>query len=432
MHLSRYTKQFSYPEDPEYTLLYSTKKCASILLQKSALQAIEDKTLTPANQKKLFDLGFLVQDPDKEKQEMLAFYDEANKRNTVFKAYVILNLECNLNCVYCYEGDLKGQIYMTQETADDIISFIGQNYLGRVEKLRIDYYGGEPLLSLEMIKYISERLKRSAENAKTEYAFGLMTNGTLLTGKTAELLLPYGLKGARITLDGPRENHDRFRPFKAGTGTFDLIIKNIKETCELINIHIGGLYTIDNYRGFPKLLDCLLEQGLTPDKIASVRFDPVLTSPFKRTEFRTVCSVMNEPWLVEANIFLREEIFKRGFSASKVGIATCMVDIDNALAFNHDGSILKCPALMGFKDMGAGNIRTGFIDYKESHKLDLWKREDCMECEYLPLCFGGCRYEKLLQNGRLDSPDCQKSFFDATLETLVKQDLKYSKKIGPA
>ena len=37
---------------------------------------------------------------------------EANRQRKLFSAQVILNLDCNLACSYCYEGGLKGRHYM--------------------------------------------------------------------------------------------------------------------------------------------------------------------------------------------------------------------------------------------------------------------------------------------------------------------------------
>jgi uncharacterized protein len=57
--------------------------------------------------------------------------------------------------------------------------------------------------------------------------------------------------------------------------------------------------------------------------------------------------------------------------------------------------------------------------------MDVWKKEECLECAYLPLCFGGCRYLTLLRNGRIDDVECRRAYLDETLERLVRQDLKY-------
>lgn len=430
VYLSKYIKIFQYPENPDYILLYSTKKTVVILLHKSVMQTIEDGSVSPSNQKTLVDLGFLVDDIIKEQNEVVDFFNEANRRSRRLDAFVILNLDCNFNCVYCYEGDLKRKNYMSQETAVRLVHFI-DNFSQDADDAHIDFYGGEPLLSLDMIKSISSAFKALSEKTNRGYAFGLVTNGALLTKKTVEELVPLGLKSARITLDGPRENHNKFRPFKTGAGSFDVIIRNIKETCGLININIGGAYTSDNYRKFPGLLDYMLDEGLTPDKIASVKFDPVTASPFNRSEFKSGCSSINESWLFAASIFLREEILSRGFSTPKVQPATCMIELDNSIAVNHDGAILKCPALMGY-GLEAGNIFTGLSDYKKSHKLDIWKNADCLACEYLPICYGGCRYMKLLKNGRLDGVDCKRQYLDANLEALIKQDLNYCDKLDQA
>jgi len=41
------------------------------------------------------------------------------------------------------------------------------------------------------------------------------------------------------------------------------------------------------------------------------------------------------------------------------------------------------------------------------------------------LCFGGCRYLKLVRDGEMKGVDCRKRHFDAVLEPLVKQDIAY-------
>lgn len=428
MYFSRYIKQFS-SDDPAYCLLYSVKKGASVLLPKEAMTAVLDASKLSSTQKTLSELGFLVDDVEEEKREMLAFLDKVNKNSRQFKAVIILNLECNLNCVYCYEGNLKGRLHMSQETADNIIAFIKRQYLGRVDTVRLVFYGGEPLLSTEVIKYISNGLMKATTGKNINYTCELVTNGTLLTRKRVEELLPFGLINAAISIDGPREIHDRFRPFATGSGTFDIIIKNIKETLDFINIDISGAFTRDNYREFPKLLDFLVSEGITPEKISQVTFNPVVKNPNNRSDFRGGCASPKEPWLSEAVLYLREEILRRGFKITRMGPSACRIEIENNIVINYDGSILKCPAFMGLDGFSTGNVKTGIKDYHESHKLDLWKKEECLDCEYLPMCYGGCRYLKLLRDGNIDGVDCKKPQLDATLETLVKQDLKYRQKI---
>jgi uncharacterized protein len=92
---------------------------------------------------------------------------------------------------------------------------------------------------------------------------------------------------------------------------------------------------------------------------------------------------------------------------------------------DYDGALYKCPVLIGRKDYRVGDITTGLTDYRASHALDNWKNEECLACAYLPLCFGGCRYMKLLQDGDINGVNCRKEYFDRILAQLVSQDIKY-------
>jgi len=425
MHFSRYLKIYPYKEQPDYGLFFSTKKASIILLDESILKSIGDGSLSPSDENTLTELGFLVPDTNKEKEEMLGFIDGINEKKNRLNAVVVMNLDCNLGCRYCYEEGMKGKFYMSTETAELLIDFIERNYLSDGKTVHLDFYGGEPLLSLELIKNISKRLKSSAEEKGLSYTFGLVTNGTLLTGKIAEELASHGLQSAKITIDGPQENHDRFRPFKSGTGSFDTIIRNIKETCSLIDIQIGGNYTRENYRDFPRLLDYLLKEELTPERIYLVKFDPVTKTGGALPDFREGCESINEPWLFEANIFLREEVMKRGFHTPKILPLTCMIELNNDIVVNFDGTLYKCPGLIGREGFDVGDLKTGIKDYRKSHNLEMWKNQECLHCEYLPLCFGGCRYMKLLRDGKIDGVDCRKPYLDATLEAFIRQEIKY-------
>jgi uncharacterized protein len=87
--------------------------------------------------------------------------------------------------------------------------------------------------------------------------------------------------------------------------------------------------------------------------------------------------------------------------------------------------LYKCPGFIGMKEFEAGDVKKGPADYSLSYATGIWNNSECLECEYLPLCFGGCRFIKFVRDGNIDSPDCQRKYFDTCLETLVKQDIKY-------
>ncbi len=304
---------------------------------------------------------------------------------------------------------------------------IEREQIARGRKVSIDFYGGEPLLSLDLIRSIASRLKKSAEKKGVPFEFSLVTNGTLLTRPVALELKALGMKEAKITLDGPQEVHDRSRPFVSGKGSFDTIISNLLEITDVIGVQIGGNFTKENYREFPRLLDYLISVGITPDRLRTLQFNQVTgrVSNGHIPDYASACNCTDEEWLCEATVFLREEILRRGFPTPKPGPAGCMVEFANDMVVNVDGAIYKCPIFVGREGFAVGDLRSGLVDDGSVYNRDVWKNEECLECAYLPQCFGGCRFLKFLRDGDISGVDCWKSFLDATLEKCIRQDLKY-------
>ena len=93
----------------------------------------------------------------------------------------------------------------------------------------LTFFGGEPLLNLPVMYDLAERAwQRDRRRAACACAISIITNGLLLTPEVVDRLLPYGLNGIKITLDGDRDTHNRMRPLRGGQGTFDRIVENIR------------------------------------------------------------------------------------------------------------------------------------------------------------------------------------------------------------
>lgn len=428
MLLSYYLKRYQAKNNPDSYILFSTKKTSKILISKESFHSLENGNISPSNRALLADLDMIVKCKNAEKQSVLNRLDDLNAKNTALNITVLLNLDCNFACIYCYQGDMKGNLYMSEQTAAHLVEFIKKKLDPNKQSLIVDFYGGEPLLSIDLIKSISRSLKTFAESRGAEFKFSLITNGTLLNRRTAKELVDLGLDRVKITLDGPPETHDRYRPFKTGSGSFAAIIRNIKETWDLAEIAIGGNFDRTTYSKFPALFGALDEADLTPEKISAIKFDPISSIPeanLSPTDYKKGCMSNWEPWLHEAGNYLREHILKRGYYTPKPQPLFCSIENRDAFVVNYDGDIYKCPAFIGQRDYVVGNLKTGICDYTETYRLDTWKNEDCRECEYLPLCFGGCRYMTFVRNGKIDEVDCQKAYLDANLETLIDQDITY-------
>jgi len=431
MPLSTYCISFPSPDDPNSHILFLTKSSAKALVLSSLLSAIEQQTIPEAEKAALQRPGFIVDDIEQERTCMAGFTEKVSSLSTMFYAKVVMNLDCNLACAYCYEGSRKGRLYMSRETADLFVKFVKGRLSLNKKEIRVTFYGGEPLLSSRLILYIAGCLKDLAEAKGIGFSFALMTNGTLLTRAIVDQFKPLGLKTVSVTLDGPGDVHDRYRPFISGVGSFATIFGNIKSVCDMTAIQIGGNYTRENFREFPRLLDYVMENGLTPERISDIRFDPVTgeTDEFVLPDFREACLSMDEPWLNEASVYLREEILRRGYRVGGIVPASCMMEQQDSLVVNYNGDLYKCAGLIGRERFCVGDLKTGVRDYRQSHNLDNWKNERCLSCAYLPLCFGGCRYLKLVRDGEMKGVDCRKRHFDAVLESLVRQDIKYSNQI---
>ncbi len=406
----------------------STKKTSVALLREETFRSIEKGTLAPADEAALLKLGIIVPDREEEKRLMLDYINGLNARNSELNMTAVLNLDCNFACTYCFEGGMKGKRYMSRETAGLLVKFIQDRFSGIKTSLSVTFYGGEPLLSLDLIVFISEALKAFAAERAAQYTFNMITNGSLFTRSVAERLIPLGLRGAKITLDGPAEVHNRCRPFKSGAGSFDAVMKNIKDTCDLVKISIGGNYQKENYARFPELLDLLESSGITPAYVSKVKFDPVAGRPDREgatVDFADGCLSLNEPWLVDASLLLREAILRKGYDVPKLRPLPCQLEVNDAYVSNFDGTLYKCPALIGIKDFEIGSLREEIKGENDSPYPGIWKNKECLECAYLPLCFGGCRYMAYVRGGNIEKVDCKRPYLDAALETIVSQDIRY-------
>ncbi len=398
------------------------------MLKKEIFESIDNGNLSSESLKTLSDLGVVVPDRKAEISSMTGFIDGLNSRDTGMNVTVVLNLDCNFACVYCYEGDMKGKLYMSEDTADLLIAFIKERFAETTKSINIDFFGGEPLLSRDLIKYISRAVKTFAEGRSAAYTFSLVSNGSLFKGQVAEELKAVGMQTIKITLDGPAEVHNGCRPFKGGGGSFDAILRNIKETCDVVNVGIGGNFSRENYKTFPGLLDYLEGEGLTPGRISAVKFDPVTgrqAGDMSPVDYVDGCMSINEPWLIEAGLYLREEILRRGYFTPKILPMPCQVELKNSYVVHFDGTLYKCPGFIGKKGFETGSLSDGMKDYSSAYRTGIWKDEECLDCEYLPLCFGGCKYMAYIREGSVERKDCKKPYLDASLERLIRQDIRY-------
>lgn len=128
---------------------------------------------------------------------------------------------CNLNCDYCYylcKARLGGPPRMSPELLERYI--VEQVAATPDEVVRFSWHGGEPtLLGLDYFRLIVDLQHRHCPRGRA-IANGLQTNGTLLDEQWARFLAAESF-AVGLSLDGPREIHDRYRRTPGGAPTFE-------------------------------------------------------------------------------------------------------------------------------------------------------------------------------------------------------------------
>ena len=148
--------------------------------------------------------------------------------------------QCNLDCFYC-EGNNKGRYHHTYDQArkalDDAYS----------KGHRVLYFtGGEPMIWEENGKRLSDLVRFAEELGFIEIV--VYTNGTQ----------PLEIKGCKyiVTIDGPREIHNRIR-----SDSYDLILKHVRDSVTK-SVIASITFTKANYKYLEQYVKEITETGL--------------------------------------------------------------------------------------------------------------------------------------------------------------------------
>jgi uncharacterized protein len=136
---------------------------------------------------------------------------------------------CNLACKYCFylekEGLYPGKSDWTM--AEDVLESYVRQYIEAqtVPTISFAWQGGEPtLLGVEYFEQVVKLQKMYANGKQIENTF--QTNGVLVDDHWAEFLAENKFL-VGISIDGPRQLHDRHRVDKGGRPSFDRVMRGI-------------------------------------------------------------------------------------------------------------------------------------------------------------------------------------------------------------
>jgi uncharacterized protein len=358
------------------------------------LSADTDPPFSPEEQALLNQLqyGNFVQTGNFEEIDHLNFQHLMGKFDRTTMGLVVApTMACNMACEYCYEGNKKGR--MSAETIEAILNFVEKDARS-LEHVDIGWYGGEPLLAMDIIEDLTESLIDLGEEYKFLYTSSMISNGYLLSKEIVDKLRDLRVSVIQITLDGPARIHNRKRPLKNGRPSYETIIENMKYA--VTKMGVGLRVNIDkNFDGgiIEEMLG-ELKQAELHDKVG-IYFG--LLEPATSVCSNISESCYNNTEFSKVEIEYYRLLLENGFRIEKLPSPIkvfCMAQDVNAFVVDPEGKLYRCFNYVGDKDKSMGNIRFN-IDYNHPNFTKLFNYnvfEDsmCRECPVLPVCMGGC------------------------------------------
>jgi uncharacterized protein len=409
----------------------------------------------------LAEHGFLSDGRAADRAALTRYLDAVRSDTSELNVTILTTLQCNFACDYCFQGDHgdynKFAEKMSLDTAGRVVAWV-EHELDRVrpEKLVLSFFGGEPLLNLPAMYLIAGRLREATRARGVRQVVSIITNGLLLTEEVVDRMLPFGLQGVKITLDGDRDTHNRMRPLRGGQGTFDRIIENIRRVSHKCGIAIGGNFHETSADSYPALLAFLREQPFA-DRLVKVNFKPVVRSAEDAGVLKTSArprilpltpvgadGVPSKPLggtcmtsagagtastcdtchvLDDHTTRLREETRRFGFpTPDGVHNGPCHVHMTHAHTIGPDGSLYACPGFTGEKALSTGHIdhRRDALRQAAREQFDRLSPWDaCGDCAFIPVCAGGCIAASHATLGDMNTPACHKRAFESAVISLA-------------
>lgn len=367
-------------------------------------QSSEDENMAEA----LREGGFLVPDPERETAFLRAIRETSRANVSRIDCSVAPTYECNFRCRYCYVHFKKGR--MSREGEGRVGRFL-EGKMEHARELSLTWFGGEPLLCAETICRLTMHLKRASEQRGVEFRALLATNGYSLGATMTRRLLEAGVRYFHVTIDGPRDVHDRMRFLEDGGATFERVLSNV----------------IRAVREFPDA-DMTLRTNVDESNVD--RIDELLClvpeDCRKRIQLNItpICGGVQAP---------SRELYRRINKARILGLELgyhsygtylqpsqsefCGADRPDTFQIGPHGELFKCsPWDKPEVEVGALD-REGDPAFLPANQRWLEAPDlhpECDSCPYLCFCGGGCRLDRL--RGTFDG-SCRDRFAD--MENLI-------------
>lgn len=344
------------------------------------------------------------------REQGLLFTEDAYQGKYIPPAPVLKSLclnichDCDLRCRYCFAstGSFGGQrSMMSFETGAKALDYVLE-HSGARKFLEIDFFGGEPLLNIEVVKrLVAYGREREKAYGKT-FRFTFTTN---CVGLTPEIAAWAEENAVSVVLshDGRPEVHDRQRVFPDGSGSYQQVTENIKRFLAQNtrqNAIVRGTYTAYN-KDFCADIEHWLEQGFL-----RLSMEPAVELYGPRKLHEEDLPALKEEYWKLAHLFeeRREQGRPFDFFHFKLDLkhGPCLPKRLTGCGAGYEymvvtpeGDLYPCHQFVGREQYKLGTIDEGV--WPESRELvdkfrnaHVYNKEACRGCWARFFCSGGC------------------------------------------
>ena len=347
---------------------------------------------------------------------------------------LILTDQCNLRCSYCFEKD-KNPHNMSDETAMASVDFLMEES-GPTKNLTMLFFGGEPLLRFDLMQKVWEYATKRADALGKKINWDMTTNGTLVTEEKARWLRDHGVKYL-LSMDGGKEDHDRYRKYANGRGSFDVIAKRLR-IMKRFQPWMGAKISVtpESARNLRKSMEELYGLGINQFILGYAHGLPWTLEDlhgYERAMYE-VCELYLEKKFNEE--YFRLTLFEEGEPGEDTSQCSFGCGAGRGrFCVDSYGDIYGCSKLATITGMRNGvlpygNVFQGFTRIQNRAQFlisEVGPRDKCAQCEFKDECGGGCPAVNYKATGSIYDPDdlgCRIVFINQRVHEYMRQRTK--------
>lgn len=326
--------------------------------------------------------------------------------------------DCNLRCSYCFAstGDFGGERQiMDFDTARHAIDYLIA-HSGSRRNLEVDFFGGEPLLNLDVVKQTVDYTRNIEKEHGKNFRFTITTNGLALNEQTIDYINKT-MDNVVLSLDGRKSVHDSMRPLPSGKGSYDAIVPKIKEMVKKRGdkeYYVRGTYTNQNLDFYEDVFS-----------IAEMGIDQISVEPVVLEADNAHAITENDLATIDASytILMNDMVDKIKQGGSCYNFFHFMLDLENGpcaikrlkgcgsgneyVAVTPDGEVYPCHQFVNDKELLMGHVKENTLNTaikKTFAEANVLNKADCKDCWAKYFCSGGCNANNLNLNGDINKP----------------------------